>query len=190
MSHSVDSVREKVAKDTVKQWLGHATEVATTRTVEQRRVEQRRVAQRRLSRAQRRLSRACCEGNVNSLRKAIRDGADINHHRRWDGFTPLMEAVLNGSFECIVALGTIATQQGTPLQVNAVATAGWWMGKSALDLLVEHDYRGTTRGCGKHGAYYYHRDDEVQYLLSLGARHAFYIPQPSRKPPKSAAKVA
>ena len=38
MFHSVGRVREKVAKDTVEQWLGHAMEVATTRTVEQRRV--------------------------------------------------------------------------------------------------------------------------------------------------------
>ena len=32
------SCARKVAKDTVEQWLGHAMEVATTRTVEQRRV--------------------------------------------------------------------------------------------------------------------------------------------------------
>ena len=73
MFHSVGRVREKVAKDaeelakdTVEQWLGHATEVATTRTVEQRRV------------AQASLGRAAEEGLVREAQQALDDGADVN----------------------------------------------------------------------------------------------------------------
>ena len=242
MFHSVGRVRGKVAKDTVEQWLGHATEVATTRTVEQRRVAQRRVAQDRLG-------RAAARGLVREAQQALDDGADVNAavfrgdgtvggtctaacvaasngrcgvlgvllaapvsadpnkgctYSGWtpchaacateqpdavtlllahgadpniadeDGWTACIWAAFRGSTACLRALaeGT-ARQVGRILDVNAVATGGYYEGRTALDYALNQPW------CSEAAAYL--RD-------VLGALRAEELPQPKR--PKSAAKVA
>ena len=87
---------------------------------------------------------ACASDQPDAVAVLLAHGADPNRADK-DGRTPcMMAARCGGNTACLRALAEGAARQGVALDVNAVATGGYWKGKTALDIARERNEAGAA----------------------------------------------